>query len=90
MPKRILVPVIGGLLFIAAGVALAANFASNKQVDFFAPGTHQFYVWCVGKGDHVATAEGANAEQAQMKLYNAGKAKGQATCWPVWQARIAG
>jgi len=87
--KRVFVAALGGVLFAAAGVAAAGNFSSDDQVDFFAQGTHQFYVWCSGTNDYVATAEGASAEDAQMKLYNAAKASGKATCWPVWQGRIA-
>jgi hypothetical protein len=88
--KRILAAAIGGVLFAAAGVAAAGNFASDRQVDYFAKGTHQFYVWCSGNGDYVASERGANAEEAQMKLYNAVKAAGKTACWPVWQGRIAG
>jgi hypothetical protein len=87
--KRVLAAALGGVLFAAAGVAAAGNFSSDRQVDFFAKGTHQFYVWCSGTGDYVATAEGASAEEAQMKLYNAAKAAGKTSCWPVWQGRVA-
>lgn len=87
--KRVLAAALGGVLFAAAGVAAAGNFSSDRQVDFFAQGTHQFYVWCSGTGDYVATAEGANAEEAQMKLYTAAKASGKTSCWPVWQGRVA-
>ena len=87
--RRILAAAIGGILFAAAGVAAAGIFASDRQVDFFAEGTHQFYVWCSGNKDYLATAQGANAEEAQMKLYNAAKDSGKAACWPVWQGRVA-
>lgn len=90
MMRRIVAAALGGVLFAAAGVAAAGNFSSDRQVDFFAPGTHQFYVWCADNHDYVATAQGANAEDAQMKLYNATKAAGKAACWPVWQGRVAG
>jgi hypothetical protein len=88
--KRAMAAAVGGVLFAAAGVAAAGNFSSDRQVDFFAPGTHQFYVWCSSAQDYVASAEGANAEEAQMKLYDAAKASGNAACWPVWQGRVAG
>jgi hypothetical protein len=88
--KRVLAAAIGGVLFAAAGVAAAGNFSSDRQVDFFARGTHQFYVWCSGKDDYVATAVGANAEDAQMKLYNEVKKAGKFSCWPVWQGRVSG
>ncbi len=86
--RRILGAAVGGVIFAAAGVAVAANFVSSAQTDFFAPGKHRFYVWCAGSGDYMATASGSNAEDAQMKLYDAAKATGHATCWPVWQGRI--
>jgi hypothetical protein len=87
---RILVASIGGILFAAAGVAAAGNFASDRQVDFFAEGTHQFYVWCAGTGDYSSTARGINAEDAQLSLYRSIKSAGKTTCWPVWQGRVAG
>jgi len=87
--NRILAAVVGGVIFAAAGVAVASNFLSSAQTaDFYAPGKHQFYVWCAGSSDYVATAHGANAEDAQMKLYDAAKAIGRSACWPVWQGRI--
>ena len=43
--KRILAAVVGCIAVVAAGVAVADNYASTKQTDFFAPGKHQFYVW---------------------------------------------
>jgi hypothetical protein len=90
MTKRVLAAAFGGALFAVAGIAAAGNFASDRQGDFFAAGTHQFYVWCNGAHDYVATEKGANAEEAQMKLYNAAKAAGRSSCWPVWQGRVAG
>jgi heme exporter protein D len=87
---RVLVAAVGGVLFAAAGVAAAGNFSSDRQVDFFAKGTHQFYVWCAGQADYLATAKGANAEEAQMTLYRQIKAEGKTACWPVWQGRVAG
>jgi hypothetical protein len=87
--KRVLAAAVGGILFAAAGVAAAGNFASDRQVDYFASGTHQFYVWCGKDADYLVTAEGANAEDAQMKLYAEAKAAGQTKCWPVWQGRIS-
>ena len=90
MAFRVLAAAVGGVLFAAAGVAAAGNFSSDRQVDFFAEGTHQFYVWCGTGGDYVATAEGMNAEDAQMKLYGEAKAAGKTACWPVWQGRVSG
>ena len=87
--KRVLAAVAGGVMLAAAGVALAANFTSSKQADFFSSGRHQFYVWCAGGTDFTALAQGANAEDAQMRLYNAEKHAGKTTCWPVWQGRVS-
>lgn len=88
--RRILIVAVSGVLCAAAGVAAAGNLASDRQVDFFASGTHQFYVWCPGNHDYLATAEGTDAQDAQMKLYKATKASGKSACWPVWQGRVAG
>jgi len=88
--ERAFVTVLGGCLFAASGMAAASNLSSDRQVDYFAKGTHRFYVWCPGTGDYLANAEGTNAEEAQMRLYNATKAARQTSCWPVWQGRVAG
>ncbi len=89
MALRVLAAAVGGVLFAAAGVAAAGNFSSDRQVDFFAKGTHQFYVWCGSGADYVATAQGTNAEEAQMRLYGAAKAAGKTACLPVWQGRVS-
>ena len=88
--SRIIGAVAGGVLFAVAGVAVAANITSSHQTDFFAPGTHQFYVWCAGGHSYHTTETGASAEDAQMKLYAAVKKAGHSTCWPIWQGRLSG
>jgi len=88
--RRILAAAVGGVIVAVAGVAVAANFTSSARSDFFASGKHQFYVWCAGGSDYMATVAGANAEDAQMKLYDSAKAHGKSTCWPVWQGRVPG
>ncbi|HUO88233.1 MAG TPA: hypothetical protein VMU08_03590 [Rhizomicrobium sp.] len=88
--KRVVGAAIGGIIVAVAGVALAANLTSSRQADFFAAGRHQFYVWCAGGSDFMAMANGANAADAQMKLYNDEKRAGKTNCWPVWQGRISG
>ena len=88
--KRVMAAVVGGVMVAVTGVAVAATFTSSKQTDFYASGKHQFYVWCAGGTDYTATAKGSNAEDAQMQLYNGNKAHGKATCWPVWQGKLAG
>lgn len=87
--RRVLAAAAGGVIVAVAGVAVAANFTSSGRNDFFSPGKHQFYVWCAGASDYVATENGNNAEDAQMKLYNLTKAHGKSTCWPVWQGRVS-
>lgn len=87
--KRILATSIGCILFTAAGVAAAGNFASNRDADYFAKGTHEFYVWCAGGSDYLTRADGASAETAQLSLYRSIKAAGKTSCWPVWQGRVA-
>ena len=88
--RRVLAAAIGGVMVAVAGVAVAANFTSSGRSDFFSAGKHQFYVWCAGSADYMATEAGNNAEDAQMKLYEATKAGGKTNCWPVWQGRIPG
>jgi len=90
MKRRILAAMAGGLIFAAAGVAAAGNFVSSADTDFFSGGKHQFYVWCAGSSDAMATAAGTNAEDAQLKLYQSLKASGRSTCWPVWQGHVGG
>lgn len=88
--KRAFVIVLGGCLFAAAGMAATSNLSSDRQVGYFAKGMHRFYVWCPGTSDYLANAEGTNAEEAQMRLYNATKAAGRVSCWSVWQGRVVG
>jgi hypothetical protein len=85
--KRAFVVVLSGFLLAAAGMAAASDFYLDHQVDYFVRGTHLFYVWCPGTNDFLASAEGANAEEAQMRLYTETKATGK-KCWPVWQGRV--
>jgi hypothetical protein len=88
--KRAFLIVVGACLCAAAGMAVASSLSSDHQADFFARGTHRFYVWCPSHSDYYANADGANAEDAQLRLYGAIKAKGTMTCWPVWQGRVVG
>jgi len=77
-------------VIVAAGVAVAGNFASSHHEDYFAAGTHQFYVWCAKGDDYTATQFGSSAPDAQMRLYEKAKNQGHNTCWPLWQGRISG
>lgn len=86
--RSILAGIAGFVVIAAAGVAVAENLVSTRTSAYFAPGKHQFYVWCSSGKDHVAYQTGKSAEDAQNKLYEAEKASG-AACWPVWQGRIS-
>lgn len=88
--RRFWLAITVGLGVAAAGVAVAENLTSSKGTDFFAPGNHQFYVWCQSGGDFTVSQRGSSAEDAQMRLYNGIKAKGRPACWPVWQGKISG
>jgi hypothetical protein len=87
--KRVVGAAACGVMLAVAGVAVAANFSSSRQSDFFASGKHQFYVWCAGGTDYTAIQAGASAEDAQMRLYNRTKSAGHTSCWPVWQGKIS-
>lgn len=86
--RRVLAMAGGALIFAGAGLAVAGSFTSSAHSDYFSAGQHQFYVWCAGSGDFMATESGTNAEDAQLRLYDAFKAKGRTTCWPLWQGRL--
>ena len=71
-------------LFISGVMTAPAMAAKGLDSSFAAmskSGSHQFYVWCTGKGDSVQSARGSSAKQAQASL--AGKIGNQ--CHPVWQ-----
>jgi len=76
-------------VIVAAGVAVAGSFSSSHRTDYFAAGTHQFYVWCARSPDHLAAQSGSSASDAQMKLYDKAKRDGHPECWPVWQGRVS-
>lgn len=71
------------LLFAMSSPALAAKGLDSSFTAMSKSGTHQFYVWCTGKGDSVKTANGSSAKAAQAAL--ARKVGGR--CWPVWQGK---
>lgn len=85
----LLAGVAGFIGLAVAGVAVAANMTSSHHSDFYSPGKHQFYVWCAGGTDSMVWEQGANAEDAQSRLYASEKAAGHDKCWPVWQGRVA-
>ena len=85
----ILMGLAGFIGLAVAGVAVAANLTSGHHSDFYSPVKHQFYVWCAVGADSTAWESGANAEDAQSRLYASEKAQGHSKCWPVWQGRMA-
>ncbi|MDE2467151.1 MAG: hypothetical protein KGO02_26075 [Alphaproteobacteria bacterium] len=88
--RRVMVAAVAGVLAAVAGIAVAETMSASDRNDYDAPGRHQFYVWCANGKNYAASEQGANAEAAQMKLYDALKAEGRVACWPVWQGRLAG
>lgn len=88
--RRIWPAALGCAAMVGASIAAAGNFSTAAHTDYYSPGRHQFYVWCGGSGDHTAIESGKDAEDAQLRLYEAAKAAGQTACWPVWQGRVAG
>ena len=85
----ILAGIAGFIGLAVAGVAVASTLTSNHHSDFYSPGKHQFYVWCADGAGRLAWQQGADAEDAQSRLYAAEKAGGHDRCWPVWQGRAA-
>ena len=85
---RVLAVSAAGVMFVGAGVAVAGSFTSSAQSDFYAAGHHEFYMWCPASQDYMTTETGKDAEDAQLRLYDATKASGREGCWPVWQGRI--
>lgn len=82
---------IVGLSFLATASMAGAetpNITSVRASAYFAPGKHQFYVWCDNGKDHLATQTGLTGADARAKLYNAENGRGAAHCQPVWQGRV--
>jgi Spy/CpxP family protein refolding chaperone len=78
----------GAALVAAISAGTAAALDSSREV-YLTAGTHQFYVWCTGgAAGTTATQDGANAEDAQLKLFESLKAGGKANCWPIWQGKV--
>ncbi|HLY07447.1 MAG TPA: hypothetical protein VKR31_17000 [Rhizomicrobium sp.] len=88
--RRIWPAILGCAAIAGASIAVAGNFTAAARSDYYSAGRHQFYVWCGGAGDHMAIEAGKDAEDAQMRLYDASKAAGHTACWPVWQGRVTG
>jgi hypothetical protein len=80
----------------AAAVAIAAlvgpSFAQDNSAlreTYNQAGTHQFHVWCTqGVQSFETKKDGANAEDAQMKVYNEAVAAGKTSCWAIWRGKV--
>ena len=78
-----------GLAVLAtAALASQSNITSSRRADFYAPGRHQFYVWCADGKDRIAYQAGASGEDAVAKLRLSETQADQSGCRPVWQGRI--
>ena len=85
---RILAGAAGFALLATASVAATSNITSSHRADFYAPGKHQFYVWCATGQDRIAYQDGDSAMDAQSKLAASANAAISAGCQLVWQGRI--
>jgi hypothetical protein len=82
---------IAGLSFLATASVAGTetpNITSARASAYFAPGKHQFYVWCDNGKDHLAYQAGMSGADARARLYNAENVPGAAHCQPVWQGRV--
>jgi hypothetical protein len=78
------------VLLLAAGQnsvsAATSDIAGHTRADRFAPGKHQFYVWCADGQDRLAAQDGQSAEDARLQLAASGQMAG--ACRLTWQGRI--
>jgi len=81
--KRHVLLVAGLLLLNGAAMASTTDIASHRRADFYAPGTHQFYMWCAENQDRIVSEKGQSAIEAMARL---GK---PAACHFTWQGRIS-
>ncbi|MGC8534715.1 MAG: hypothetical protein ACP5QR_04180 [Rhizomicrobium sp.] len=88
--RRVMAATVAVVLAAIAGIAVAETMSASDRSDYDAPGRHQFYVWCADGKNYTTSEQGADAAAAQIKLYDALKASGRLSCWPIWQGRMAG
>lgn len=95
---------LAGALGLAAGavmlIGIGGAAAQDRSVDDIShldsswealsvSGTHEFYVNCTGRDDYLATADGADYKEAQMKAWEESKTRvGSNTCWPIWRGKV--
>jgi hypothetical protein len=81
-----------GAAVVALAVFTGPGVAQDNEAlkaSYNQAGTHKFYVWCTGAVKSFETqTQGANAEEAQMKVYNEAKAQGKDTCWAIWRGKV--
>ena len=63
-------------------MASTSDIASHRRTDFYAPGTHLFYVWCAEGQDRTVRQKGQSAADAVARLGE------PAACHLTWQGRI--
>jgi len=78
--------ITGFALLATASMASPSNITTGRRADFYAPGTHKFYVWCADGKDRIAYQYGASAKDAGAKLSE--KIAETAKCRPSWEGRI--
>ena len=88
--RRVMAATVAVVLAAIAGIAVAETMSASDRSDYDASGRHQFYVWCADGRNYPVAERGADAAAAQIELYDALKASGRFSCWPVWQGRLAG
>lgn len=82
--KRFAIGAAAAALLASAGVAVALDSSMEAKAQ---SGTHQFYLWCTGGAEGKSvTADGANAEEAQLKAW---EASDKSKCWPIWQGKVS-
>ncbi|MGF1456424.1 MAG: hypothetical protein ACFB6R_13745 [Alphaproteobacteria bacterium] len=77
------------LLSAVSSTVFASEALDSSQEARALNGSHQFYVWCTGADDFTMTQAGATAQAAQTTAFEALKAEGKATCWPIWQGLVS-
>ena len=86
MTKQFLCGAAALIFSCGAGMAATSDIASHQRADFYAPGKHQFYVWCQGGQDRLVARSGLSAKDAETKILLSQKS----ACRLAWQGRIHG
>jgi len=86
MKKQIIIAAAALILTGQAGFAATSDISSHRRADFYAPGKHQFYVWCADGQDRLVAQNGASANDAEARLMASQKVT--SSCRLSWQGRI--